>query len=88
LDGGISLSQGRYLHKEQQKTQNKRIQTPMTETGFEPTIPGFKRTKTVHDLDRAATVIGYLEFYRIFIAGFTELSTMCQTIFRLTPICS
>jgi hypothetical protein len=29
--------------------------------GFEPTIPVFKQAKTVHDLDRAATVIrGYL----------------------------
>jgi hypothetical protein len=28
---------------------------------FEPTIPAFKRTKTVHALDRAATVIGKLQ---------------------------
>jgi hypothetical protein len=26
--------------------------------GFEPTIPGFERAKTVHALDRAVTVIG------------------------------
>jgi hypothetical protein len=26
--------------------------------GFEPTIPVFKRAKTVHASDRAATVIG------------------------------
>jgi hypothetical protein len=26
--------------------------------GFEPTIPLFKRAKTVHALDRAVTVIG------------------------------
>jgi hypothetical protein len=26
--------------------------------GFEPTFPAFERAKTVHDLDRAATVIG------------------------------
>jgi hypothetical protein len=26
--------------------------------GFEPTIPEFERAKTVHALDRAATVIG------------------------------
>jgi hypothetical protein len=26
--------------------------------GFEPTIPAFERAKTVHALDRAATVIG------------------------------
>jgi hypothetical protein len=28
--------------------------------GFEPTIPVFERAKTVHALDRAATVIGSL----------------------------
>jgi hypothetical protein len=43
------ISQGRYLqHK----------QTSMTWVGFEPTIPVFERTKTVHALNRAATVIG------------------------------
>jgi hypothetical protein len=37
-------------------------QTSMTREGFEPTIAGLYRTKTVHalHLDRAATVIGYL----------------------------
>jgi hypothetical protein len=39
-------------------TQNKCIQTPMPRVGFEPTIPVFERAKTVHTLDRAATVIG------------------------------
>jgi hypothetical protein len=29
---------------------------------FEPTIPVFKRAKTFHALDRAATVTGYLNF--------------------------
>jgi hypothetical protein len=28
--------------------------------GFEPTNPAFQRAKTVHPLDRAATVIGNL----------------------------
>jgi hypothetical protein len=37
----INLSQGRYLNKGQ---------------GFEPTIPASERAKTVHTLDRAATV--------------------------------
>jgi hypothetical protein len=49
------------------QTQNKRTQTSMPQLGFEPTIPVFERGKTVHALDRAATVIGkhsasYLEF--------------------------
>jgi hypothetical protein len=30
----------------------------MTPVGFEPTIPALERAKTVHALDRAATVIG------------------------------
>jgi hypothetical protein len=30
----------------------------MTRVGFEPTILVFERTKTVHALDREATVIG------------------------------
>jgi hypothetical protein len=38
-------------------TQNNRTQTSMPWVGLEPTIPVFKRAKTVHVLDRAATVI-------------------------------
>jgi hypothetical protein len=34
------------------QTQNKRTQTSMSWVGFEPTIPVFKRAKTVHALDR------------------------------------
>jgi hypothetical protein len=30
----------------------------MPRVGFEPTIQVFERAKTVHDLDRTATVIG------------------------------
>jgi hypothetical protein len=30
----------------------------MSLVGFEPTIPAIQRAKTVHALDRAATVIG------------------------------
>jgi hypothetical protein len=50
----ISPSQGRYLTQ----TENKHKQTSMPRVGFEPTIPVFERAKTVHALDRAATVIG------------------------------
>jgi hypothetical protein len=42
------------------QTQNKRIQTFMSLVGFKPTISVLERTKTVHALDSAATVIGYL----------------------------
>jgi hypothetical protein len=40
------------------QTQNKRTQTSMPRVGFEPTTPVFERAKTVHALERAATVIG------------------------------
>jgi hypothetical protein len=40
------------------QTQNKRKQTSMAGVGFEPRIPAFERAKTVHTLDRAATLIG------------------------------
>jgi hypothetical protein len=39
------------------QTHNKCTQISMPQVGFEPTIPAFKWVKTVHDLDRAATVI-------------------------------
>jgi hypothetical protein len=32
----------------------------MPQVGFEPTIPAFKRAKTVHVLDRVVTVIDQL----------------------------
>jgi hypothetical protein len=44
--------QGRYLYTERTHRH------PSFWVGFEHTIPAFERTKTVHALDRAATVIG------------------------------
>jgi hypothetical protein len=44
-------------HKTTQ-TQNKRTQTSMPLVGLEPTISVLLREKTVHALDREATVIG------------------------------
>jgi hypothetical protein len=55
LGRGISPSQG--THKTAQ-TQNKRTLTSMPQVGFEHTIPVFERAKTVHALDRTATLIG------------------------------
>jgi hypothetical protein len=40
------------------QTHNKRKQTSIPLVGSEPTTPVFERAKTVHALDRAATVIG------------------------------
>jgi hypothetical protein len=39
-------------------SQNKHKQTSIPQVGFEPTIPAFKRAKTVHAFDHTATVIG------------------------------
>jgi hypothetical protein len=61
LGRAISPSQGRYLHRITQ-TQNKRRQTSMPRVGFEPTIPVFERTKTVHALDSAATTYNLLDY--------------------------
>jgi hypothetical protein len=43
--------------------------------GFEPTIPAFERAKTVHALDRSATVIGpsYISPYEIKIEFVRQL---------------
>jgi hypothetical protein len=38
------------------RTQNKRLHTSMPQVGFEPKILVFERAKTVHALERAATV--------------------------------
>jgi hypothetical protein len=49
----------------------------MPRVGFEPTIPVFERTKTVHALKRAATVIGpFLSHIDIKIHQ-RKLSTLC-----------
>jgi hypothetical protein len=42
------------------QTQNKHKQTSMLGVGFEPTIPAFERAKTVHALDSASTVTGWM----------------------------
>jgi hypothetical protein len=42
------------------QSQNIRTETSMSQVGFEPTIPVFERTKTIHALDRAATVIDFI----------------------------
>jgi hypothetical protein len=44
------------------QTQNKRTQTSMPWVGLEPTLAAFERAKTVHALDRAATVNGQSSF--------------------------
>jgi hypothetical protein len=45
------------------KTGRGNTQISMPRVGFEPTIPVFERPKTIHALDRAATVIGSMLNY-------------------------
>jgi hypothetical protein len=60
---GISTSKGRYLHTGQNKHRiNAQTQTSMLWVGFEPTISAFVRAKTVHSIDRAATVMDIVIF--------------------------
>jgi hypothetical protein len=56
--GNQSVARPLSTHRTTQ-TQTKRKQISMPQVGFEPMIPVFKRAKTVHALDRAATMIGY-----------------------------
>jgi hypothetical protein len=63
-------------------TQNKRTQIFMPWVGFEPMIPAFEWAKTVHALDRAATVIDQktaltskkTQIYQLLV--FTEIVTI------------
>jgi hypothetical protein len=56
----ISSLQGRYLNTGQHKPRINAYthQTSMPLVGFEPTITASERVKTVHALDRTATVTG------------------------------
>jgi hypothetical protein len=64
LGRGMSPSRGRYPHTEQQKHRIcKCIQTSMPRAELELTVPVFERVKTVHALDRAATLFGGVEVY-------------------------
>jgi hypothetical protein len=56
LDGGSARSKATTYTG--QHKQNKGRQTSMLSVGFESTISVFDQAKTVHALDRAATVIG------------------------------
>jgi hypothetical protein len=60
LDGDQPVARPIHAHRTTQ-TQDKRTQTSMPRVGFEHTIPAFERAKRVHDIDRAATVIGLLK---------------------------
>jgi hypothetical protein len=60
----ISPSQGLYLNTDNTNTVNAYThQTSMTWVGFESTIPASERAKTVHALNRAATVTGWTKWH-------------------------
>jgi hypothetical protein len=47
------------------QTQNKHTHKSMPRVLFETTTTLFERAKTVHALDRASTVIGFVKMYRV-----------------------
>jgi hypothetical protein len=54
----------------------------MTRVRFEPTIPAFEREKTVHALDRTATVIGACNLYQskftgVYVQVYTYIYYVC-----------
>jgi hypothetical protein len=57
LTGDQPVARPLPIHRSVQ-TQNKRAHTSMPGVGFEPTTTEFELAKTVHALDRAATLIG------------------------------
>jgi hypothetical protein len=56
----------------------------MPRVGFGPTTPVYERAKTVHALDRAATVIGshlYLALYKYLPMTFNFITSLLFLIF-------
>jgi hypothetical protein len=67
LDGDQPAARPPPTHRTPQ-AQNKGPQTSMHPVGFKPTTPVLKQAKTVHALDRAATMTGtpiYIYIYRV-----------------------
>jgi hypothetical protein len=76
----ISSSQGLYLYT-QKNAHTQKHQTSMPWLGFEPTIPATERAKTVHALDRSATLTGILWIIR-------EMLSDTPTYVKLIVECS
>jgi hypothetical protein len=72
LDGG-STRRKAATYTQSNTTQNKCTQTSMPRVRFETTIPVFERAKTVHALDRAATVISLAPTH-LYVVFMTSLS--------------
>jgi hypothetical protein len=58
-------------------TEKRTYKHPCLWLGFEPTIPVFERAKTVHALDRTATVIGEYALHCI------QIHDTCECVFRI-----
>jgi hypothetical protein len=58
LDGGSARRKAATYTHNSTNTEKTHTQTSIPSVGFEHTISVFEREKTVHALDRAATVIG------------------------------
>jgi hypothetical protein len=63
LDGGLGRRMAATCTHRTAQTQNKRTEISMPQVGFEPTIPVFERAKTVHALNKPATVFGIFGLY-------------------------
>jgi hypothetical protein len=79
---GDQLSQGLYLYTNTEKrTYIHKHQIFMPWVGFEPTIPASEQPKTVHVLDRQATVIGTQIWYGwdscFSLAGGKDIRVQC-----------
>jgi hypothetical protein len=83
LGGGIGLSptQDTGQHK-----QNKRTQASIPWMGFEPIIPVFERVKTVHVLDRAATLIGWIPWIWSKCNVLTAQSAECRDVVQVQKL--
>jgi hypothetical protein len=64
------------------QTQNKRTHTSIPQEGFKPKIPVFKRAKTVHVFDRAATVIGHIAIIPKPKHEFLAVAILCYILLR------
>jgi hypothetical protein len=73
------------------QTQNKRTQISIPRVRFEPTIPAFKRAKTVHALHRAAILMGSFGYNDAQITRYSkgcrffDSVSICLLFHRLPP---
>jgi hypothetical protein len=78
LDGGSARRKAAtFIHKTAQ-TQKKLIETSMPRVGLEPAISAFELAKTVHALDREATVFGKIWFYTLLTSAGVEVALSNQ----------